>query len=83
MLILLFGVLLSVFNVKPIALIVFAQVANGIFLPVIAIVLIWIMNKKTVLGSYTNSTIQNVVGAVVFLITLALSYRMLSNLFTA
>ncbi len=80
MCILLFGVLVSTLNVKPIALIVFAQVANGIFLPLIAIVLIYIVNKKTILGEHTNTPAQNALGALVFIITLALSYRILSGI---
>ncbi|MEM1002271.1 MAG: Nramp family divalent metal transporter [Bacteroidota bacterium] len=73
------GVLFSTLNIIPITLIVFAQVANGIFLPIIALVLIWIMNKKTILGEKTNSVIQNIVGILVFMITLLLSYRILIN----
>ena len=80
MCILLFGVLVSTLNVKPIALIVFAQVANGIFLPLIAIVLIYIVNKKTILGEHTNTPAQNALGVLVFIITLALSYRILSGI---
>jgi Mn2+/Fe2+ NRAMP family transporter len=79
--ILLFGILVATFNVKPIALIMFAQVANGVLLPIIAIILIWIMNQKSILGAYRNSFVQNVVGMVVFLITVALSYRILINVF--
>jgi len=79
MAILLFGILVATFNVKPITLIMFAQVANGVLLPIIAIILIWVMNQKSILGVYRNSLVQNIVGMLVFLITVALSYRILIN----
>lgn len=79
--VLIFGTIVATFNLKPIVLITFAQVANGIFLPVIALILIWVMNKKQILGKYTNTVFQNAIGLLVFLITLALSYRILITLF--
>ncbi len=79
--VLIFGTVVATFNLKPIVLITFAQVANGVFLPIIALILIWVMNKKLILGKFTNTVFQNIVGLLVFLITLALSYRILINLF--
>ena len=77
--VLLFGVIASSFNVKPVTLIMFAQVTNGLCLPIMAAILLWIMNSKRILGKYSNSIIQNAVGVIVFLITLMLSYRMLHS----
>ena len=56
------GVFFSSLGIKPIEIIKFAQVANGILLPVIAGTLLWIMNKKSVLGNYANSKTQNTLG---------------------
>ena len=65
---------------RPISIIWFAQVANGILLPIITIFLLWIMNTK-VLGQYKNSLIQNLLGGAVFLVTLLLSGRSLMSAF--
>ena len=39
------------FGINPIEIIKFAQVANGLLLPVIAYFLLWIVNKASVLGN--------------------------------
>jgi len=72
MLILLLGVLSSSSGMKSIEIIKFAQVANGILLPVIAGFLIWIMNKHSVLGDYKNSFRQNIISIVILIITISL-----------
>ena len=65
--ILVIGVLLSSFGLKPIVIIKFAQVANGILLPVIVLLVLWIMNKKSVLGNFTNNKIQNIFGFLILI----------------
>ncbi|MEP1488624.1 MAG: Nramp family divalent metal transporter [Algibacter sp.] len=81
MFILLLGVLFSSLNIKPIDIIKFAQVANGILLPVIAGFLIWIMNKSSILGVYKNNTKQNVFGFIILLISILLSVATLNKVF--
>lgn len=56
------GIVFLSFDIKPIEVIQFAQVANGILLPVMALLLLWIVNKKSVMGEHQNSVIQNVFG---------------------
>ena len=73
--ILLLGVIFSSLGIKPIEVIKFAQVANGILLPVIAGVLLWVANRKAVLGNYTNSTIQNIFGVAIVLATIFLGLK--------
>lgn len=53
-LILLLGILASMFGGSPILIIQFAQVANGILLPIVAIFLIYLMNSSKLLGVYTK-----------------------------
>ncbi|WP_299551386.1 Nramp family divalent metal transporter [Seonamhaeicola sp.] len=79
--ILVLGVIISSLNLKPIDIIKFAQVANGILLPVIAIVLIWIMNKSSVLGIYKNNIRQNILGFLILGITVLLSVAALNKVF--
>ncbi len=75
MFILLLGVVFSSLGIKPIEIIQFAQVANGLLLPIIAGFLLWVMNKKKLLGRYTNSRIQNVIGIMILLVTIFLGAR--------
>ncbi|WP_213994891.1 Nramp family divalent metal transporter [Arsukibacterium sp.] len=76
LLIILIGVLLSSAGIKPLAIIWFAQVANGILLPVISLTLLLAVNSS-IMGEYRNTVRQNSVAAVVWLLTLLLSGRSL------
>lgn len=73
--VLLIGVVFSSIGIKPIEIIKFAQVANGMLLPIIAGVLLWIMNKKSILGNYVNSKFQNVLGYVILIATIFLGIK--------
>lgn len=78
-LILLLGVLVSSFGLNPVLIIQFAQVANGILLPVIAVFLVTMVNQKSLLGGYTNSAWQNALAVGVIIIALALGLRTINN----
>jgi len=73
--ILVIGVLFSSLGIKSIVIIRFAQVANGLLLPIIAIFLLWVMNQKKVLGNFTNSWKQNIIGVFIILVTCFLGIR--------
>ena len=79
--VLLIGLVLSSLGFKPIEVIRFAQVANGLLLPIIAIFLLWIVNKKDVLGKASNSVLQNIIGLVILAITVLLGTRSLIKVF--
>ena len=81
MLILLLGVVFSSIGFKSIEIIQFAQVTNGVLLPIIAGFLVYIGNKKSVLGTFKNSTLQNSIGILIILATLVLSARSLYKVF--
>ncbi len=81
MIVLIAGILFSTFSINPVQLIEFAQVANGITLPLIAVFLLYIMNKPLLLGPNRNSTRQNILGIVVILVTLLVGFRSLNSVF--
>ena len=81
MFILLLGVVFSSIGLKPIEIIQFAQVANGLLLPVIAGFLLWVVNKKSVLGTFKNTRIRTILGVLIVLTTLALGARSLMKVF--
>ncbi len=72
MLILGMGVLFSSLGIKSIEVIKFAQVANGLLLPLVAGFLVWIMNRSALLGKYRNTIWQNALSVFIVLITLLL-----------
>ena len=71
------GVFFSSVNYNPILVIKLAQFVNGLFLPFIAIFLIWSVNKRNIMGKYVNSNFYNLLGILIVLISLVISYRSL------
>ena len=79
--ILIAGVLSVSSGFRSIEIIKFAQVANGLLLPIIAIFLFWIVNKKAVLGNYINSRMQNILGFIIIGITIFLGVKSILKVF--
>lgn len=73
--ILLLGMFFSSLGFRPVMIIQFAQVANGILLPVAAIFLFWIVNRTSVMGEHTNSLKQNFLGVLIIGITIFLGAK--------
>ena len=81
MAILVIGVTFSLLGWKPITVIKIAQVANGILLPVVACYLLWIVNRKGLMGKYVNTTTQNILGAIIIIVTIVLGAKSLWSVF--
>jgi len=79
--ILILGVASSQFGLKPIEVIKFAQVANGILLPVIAVLLVWMVNTTTVMGKFKNTIVQNVFSIVIIAICVLLGAKSVGKVF--
>ncbi|MTI70457.1 MAG: divalent metal cation transporter [Firmicutes bacterium] len=77
MIVLLIGIIFSAIGLKPIAAIIFAQAANGILLPIVAIFLLYIMNNKERLGEYVNGKVTNILGGIVVLVAVFLGIKSL------
>lgn len=75
------GVFFASIGLKPVPAIIFAQVANGIILPVVAVFLLYIMNNKRLLGEHVNSLRANIIGGIIILITIILGARGIMRLF--
>lgn len=78
--ILILGVIPATIGFKPVSIIWFAQVANGLMLPLITGFLLYLMNSNT-LGEHKNTKGQNLLGGLIFIVTLILSARSLSYAF--
>lgn len=72
LLVLLTGTAFAALGTRPLTAILFAQVANGLLLPVIAIFLLVVMNRSAVLGAHANGLLANLLGGFVVLIATGL-----------
>ncbi len=81
MVILVLGVVFSSVGFKSIEIIQFAQVANGLLLPIIAGFLIWAVNRSSILGAYKNSKLQNILGIIILIITIFLGAKGILSVF--
>ncbi|WP_299623275.1 Nramp family divalent metal transporter [uncultured Tenacibaculum sp.] len=79
--ILVLGILFSSLGVKPIQIIKVAQVANGLLLPLIAGILLWVMNKETILGRFKNTKFQNFIGLCIVTFTIFLGLKSILKVF--
>jgi manganese transport protein len=73
--ILILGMVFSSFGIKPIRLIMFAQLTNGILLPLISGFIIWLVNQKSIMGTYTNRAYFNLIAGIIWIITLILGLK--------
>ncbi len=77
--VLIFGMIVALTDIKPINIILGAQFANGLLLPIIAAFLLFAMNQKAILGEFANDWKANLAGATVLVVTLGLGLRMVSR----
>ncbi len=61
-----------IWSQSPLTVILLAQAANGLLLPLVALFLLVAINRKSIMGLHTNSFWSNVAGAIVVLTTLGL-----------
>ena len=79
--ILITGVILSMININPIEIIKFAQFSNSLLLPIIAIILLWLINNKNIINPKYNYKYQNIFGFFIVIISLILGIKGLIFLF--
>ncbi|WP_105101941.1 Nramp family divalent metal transporter [Microbulbifer pacificus] len=72
------GAIMATQGIRPIQLIWFAQIANGLLLPIVTGFLLWAMNSRR-LGAHRNSRTQNALGLLVLLTTVLLGGRSLAT----
>ncbi|WP_149275693.1 Nramp family divalent metal transporter [Pareuzebyella sediminis] len=81
LLILILGLAFTSLGFRPVTVIKFAQVANGILLPVIAIFLLWAVSRGSIMGRYTNSSLQNIVGLIIIVLVMILGVKIVWTVF--
>jgi len=78
--ILIIGVLVSMVKINPIEIIKFAQFSNSLLLPIIAIILLWLINNKNIISSKYSYRYQNILGFFIVIISLILGTKGLISL---
>lgn len=74
MFILFVGIVFSALGgASPTEVILFAQAANALILPIIAIFLMVVVNNKKIMGEYTNGLKSNLLGIIVIIVAIAVS----------
>ncbi len=70
--IVLIGTGLAVVGQSPVAAIIVAQAINGVLLPVVAVFLLIVMNRRELLGQHINGRLANLSGTLVVVVVSAL-----------
>ena len=73
--VLLIGVIVSLLKLNPIEVIKFAQFSNSLLLPILAILLFWLINNKTIFKNSYSYKLQNILVIVIILITIILGAK--------
>lgn len=70
--VLIVGIIIAATGSNPLALIMTAQAVNGIVLPVVVGITVYLTGRKKVMGQYSNTIIQNILGIAIFIVSLIL-----------
>ena len=81
LLVLAVGMCFAIFTARPVALIVLAQATNAVLLPLVALVLLAIVNSPLIPDDYRNGWRQNLIVAVVIGVVLMLATTKLISAF--
>lgn len=77
------GAAFAVAGVRPVPAIMFAQAANGLLLPLVAVFLLMVMNDRRILGNDTNGIVANVLGGAIVILTAVLGVRAIMSVLAA
>ncbi|NIM13720.1 MAG: divalent metal cation transporter, partial [Candidatus Aminicenantes bacterium] len=72
--VILFGAVVSILDLEPLHMIVVAQVTNAVLLPVVALFILYLLNKREV-GEYKNRLVQNILFVIVFIIIVLINLK--------
>lgn len=72
--VILFGAVVSIFALRPLHMIVIAQVTNALLLPIVSLFILYLLNKKET-GEYRNTIFQNALFVIVFVIIVIINLK--------
>ena len=74
------GVIVSMVELNPIEIIKFAQFSNSLLLPIIAIILLWLINNKSIISKRYRYKFQNIIGSIIVILSIILGAKGLISL---
>ncbi len=75
------GIIVALSGFQPVKIIMTAQAVNGIFLPVVVFLLIYLTSRKSLMGKYKSTPIQTFLGFLVGLVTLIVGISSIISFF--
>jgi manganese transport protein len=75
------GTVIALVGTRPVPLILFAQVLNGLVLPIVALVLLIAMNDRRRLGEHVNGWWANLLGGLIVVLCAVLGARAIVGVF--
>lgn len=75
------GIVIAGLGSNPLALIMTAQAVNGIVLPVVVGVTLYLTSRERIMGKYKNSALTNLLGLAIFAISLILGISSFISVF--
>ena len=76
------GIVIAALGTNPLGLIMTAQAVNGIVLPVVVGVTVYLTCREKIMGQYKNSMLQTVLGIAIFAISLILGVSSFLGVFS-
>ena len=74
------GVIASMVELNPIEIIKFAQFSNSLLLPIITIILLWLINNKSIISQRYRYKFQNILGSIIVILSIILGAKGLISL---
>src|SRR5699024_12463434 len=56
------GIITSALGFEPLEVLLLAHALNGVILPIIALLIFIILNKKNMMGNFANGVVLNIIG---------------------
>ena len=75
------GIIIAALGSNPLALIMTAQAVNGIVLPVVVGVTVYLTSRRKIMGEYKNNALQVTLGVTIFAISLVLGLSSFISVF--
>lgn len=75
------GIIVAATGYNPVSIIMTAQALNGIFLPIVVFLLIYLTSREKLMGKYKSTPIQNILGIMVGIITLIVGISSIASFF--
>jgi len=77
----LISILLVLTKIPPMAMLVYSQIINTVFTPVLILILMWIINNRKIMGKHVGTWWLNLGGAATIIVMIAFDILLLTKIF--